>query len=567
MPAVNPSIFVKVQFVLDSGLPAVGNKLYFYQAGSTTKQATFTDSTGSASNANPITLNTLGEPDTEIWFAAGLSYKVIYANATDSDPPTSPIWSIDNLRGINDATITIDQWQSSGLTPTFINTTQFSVLGDQTSVLQVNRRLKITESAGTVYGYISSSVFSAGITTVTMVLDSGTLDSGISTVYYGVLSASGSSVPANYVTAQALQNRTHIAATTSGTSTAYTLAFAQQLATLVTNQLVNVTFHAASGATPTLAISGLTAKSLKYYDQFGAKQSIFATQIPVSWNSDVWYDGTDYIVNNIPKLIAPSQNRHTVISGPVDANGLPNFGGSTGATTVTMTGTLTACALNGYGSFGMTQRVGQITNAAWTGLSVNGTMYLALDVNQDGTCTTASMSLAPAYINGGTPSVTSGQFTYDRTKKTAYVGNGSSAVQTYRVVVGQVTVAGGVVTAIVWYALNGRYDGPFTATLPGTATRTSQNHNIGVMPDTSDFIIECTTANLNFAVGDQLHASSLFCNDGTLIASQPVATNGTTIAITTGASVAFYALNSTTGVFASLTAASWKYKFLAETRL
>src|SRR6185436_10593119 len=97
--ALNPSAFgPKPQFVDSAGNPAVGNKLFFYVAGSTsTKQNTFTDSTGSVANANPVVLNALGEPTTEIWWTQGLSYKIVYAPSTDTDPPTSPIWTIDNL--------------------------------------------------------------------------------------------------------------------------------------------------------------------------------------------------------------------------------------------------------------------------------------------------------------------------------------------------------------------------------------------------------------------------------------------------------------------------------------
>lgn len=194
--AVNLSPFgPKPQFELSSGLPAVGNKLFFYVAGSVnTKQNTYTDSTGSVANANPIVLDALGQPSTQIWFTAGQSYKVVYAPSTDTDPPTSPIWTVDNLTGINDTATAVDQWVASGLTPTFVSATQFTVPGDQTSALAVGRRVKCTVTAGTVYGRITVSAYTT-LTTVTVVLDSGALDSGLSAVSLGFLTPDNSAIP------------------------------------------------------------------------------------------------------------------------------------------------------------------------------------------------------------------------------------------------------------------------------------------------------------------------------------------------------------------------------------
>jgi hypothetical protein len=193
--AVNPSpLGPKPQFMLASGLPANGYKLFFYAAGSSTKQNTYTDSTGNTANSNPIVLNSLGQPATEIWFTAGESYKAVLAPSNDTDPPASPVWTIDNLEGINDATVTIDQWVTSGVTPTYVSGTQFTVPGDQTSAFHVGRRVKCTVTAGTVYGYISVTAYTS-LTTVTVVLDSGSLDSGLSAVQLGLLTRINPSQP------------------------------------------------------------------------------------------------------------------------------------------------------------------------------------------------------------------------------------------------------------------------------------------------------------------------------------------------------------------------------------
>lgn len=198
--------------------------------------------------------------------------------------------------------------------------------------------------------------------------------------------------------------------------------------------------------------------------------------------------------------------RQTVLSGPVDSNGQAAFGGSTGGTTVTMTGTLIATAANGFGSSGAVDVVGSGTNLSWTGLSTNGTMYLYVDVS-GGALTPGSTTLAPVYQHGGTYSTTSGQFTFGTQEMVGKVGNGSSAVQTNRVFVGEVTVAGSVVTAITWYALQGRYQG--SATLPANGSTAVFSHNVGLPAQhlEVDAVAVATATDGVAAAGESISAS------------------------------------------------------------
>lgn len=181
------------QFCDGTGIPYSGAKLFTYSAGSSTKLTTYTESTGSSANTNPIVLDSSGRMPQPVWLTVGSTYKFVLAPSTDSDPPTSPIWSMDNISGINDATVTLDQWVS-GPTPTFVGATSFTLSGDQTSIFHIGRRLKTTNTAGTVYSEITNSVFGA-LTTVTVVNDSGSLDSGLSAVSYALLSNNNHSIP------------------------------------------------------------------------------------------------------------------------------------------------------------------------------------------------------------------------------------------------------------------------------------------------------------------------------------------------------------------------------------
>jgi hypothetical protein len=255
--------------------------------------------------------------------------------------------------------------------------------------------------------------------------------------------------------------------------------------------------------------------------------------------------------------------RQTVLSGPVDSNGLAAFGGSTGGTTVTMTGTLIATAANGFGSSGAVDVVGSGTNLAWSGLSTNGTMYLYVDIAA-GVLTSGSGTLAPVYQHGGTYSTTSGQFTFNRQEMVGKVGNGSSAVQTNRVYVGEVTVAGSVVTAIKWYQLMGRYTGAWTATLPGANTTTAASHLLGCADVETDFEIECTTTDGGWAVGDRLRHNSLYANDASARAILPLYADSLTASLIVNNSTAITASRKDTRTAFITTAASWKYRFHAQ---
>lgn len=188
--AVKFSPIFNSQVVDSTGAPATGWKVYTYVAGSSTPLATYTTSAGNVQQTNPIEINALGFPTTgQIWLTAGQSYKLVLTDASDVVKKTE-----DNVAGVNDTSISTDQWVASGLTPTYVSATQFTLAGDQTSAFQVGRRVKSTVTAGTVYGRITASAYAA-LTTVTVVNDSGSLDSGLSAVSYGLLTPDNPSNP------------------------------------------------------------------------------------------------------------------------------------------------------------------------------------------------------------------------------------------------------------------------------------------------------------------------------------------------------------------------------------
>lgn len=111
----------------NSGSPASGFKLFTYVAGTSTKQATWTDSTQLVQNTNPVIADANGVMI--VWLDPTLFYKLVLASPTDTDPPTSPIYSVDNIQGF----VTV-----SMLTQTFIGNVLYPIIAAESGVTVVN---------------------------------------------------------------------------------------------------------------------------------------------------------------------------------------------------------------------------------------------------------------------------------------------------------------------------------------------------------------------------------------------------------------------------------------------
>jgi hypothetical protein len=87
------------QFFTDTGTVLSGGLLYTYAAGTTTPTTTYQDSAGLVPSANPIVLDSAGRVSGEVWLTSGTAYKLVLKTSVGVT-----IWTMDNLRGINDAT-------------------------------------------------------------------------------------------------------------------------------------------------------------------------------------------------------------------------------------------------------------------------------------------------------------------------------------------------------------------------------------------------------------------------------------------------------------------------------
>jgi len=176
------------QFIDANGVPYSGGKIWTYLAGTTTPATTYQTSSGSggASNTNPIILDSEGRTPYSVWVTDDVVYKYAVLESDDT-----PIYTEDNVAGMNDFTVpTVNEWIATTVTCTYSSATVFTISGsDETTTLHVGRRIKITNAGGTnaVYATITVSSYAASTTTITYVVDSGTVTNADILVSYSIL--------------------------------------------------------------------------------------------------------------------------------------------------------------------------------------------------------------------------------------------------------------------------------------------------------------------------------------------------------------------------------------------
>jgi len=178
------------QFNDGNGAPYSGGKLYFDTAGTGTAKTTYKDNAGVTQHAYPIVLNSAGRIDDQVWGTTG-DYKLTLHTSADVLVDTE-----DNVTPVNDVTVSAaSEWVARGLTPTCSSATVFTLVGDQTAIFHLGRRLKFTD-ATVLYGAVVTTAFAASTTTVTVLVSAaGVLSESLTAVSYGLLSAKNTSSP------------------------------------------------------------------------------------------------------------------------------------------------------------------------------------------------------------------------------------------------------------------------------------------------------------------------------------------------------------------------------------
>jgi len=88
------------QFFTDDGVVLSGGKIFTYAAGTTTPLATYTSSTGSTLNPNPIVLDSGGRLPEDMWLIEDQTYRFVLKDSADVQ-----IGAYDNIPGINDGSL------------------------------------------------------------------------------------------------------------------------------------------------------------------------------------------------------------------------------------------------------------------------------------------------------------------------------------------------------------------------------------------------------------------------------------------------------------------------------
>lgn len=265
---------------------------------------------------------------------------------------------------------------------------------------------------------------------------------------------------------------------------------------------------------------------------------------------------------------ASVNQRQTVLASPIDASGSPSFlPAAAGALSITSQGVsastpLVVSAAGGFSAAGAVDRIGiGNANLTWPGLAANTTNYLYVDVAGNGTLTPGSTTLQPVYQRGGARSTVNGQAVFGIAEKSMTVGNGSSAVLSYRVFVGEAVTGSGTVTNAFAYTLAGDYQSGDT-TFSASASY-SFSANIGCKPFDKKVEAVCYTTDKGYQVGDIIDISASDLDGAAQRGVMAYTRDRNTVIVATGTTLPYIptADGSSHGL---MNAGSWKFRVNAK---
>lgn len=392
-------IFNETHFKSDGTL-ASGYKIYTYIADSDIAATTYTTEDGDVAQANPIILNSRGELDNPIWLSDGTKYKFIFTSNVDV-----VIKTIDNIIGVSTPDAIQDQWIEFIGTATYISSNSFSLDGDQASIFDKGRALKLLTSGGTVYANVSTSVFGA-LTTVTVGQATGLLDTGLTGTKpsYGMLSGTNPAIPA--IVEQKIQNQTGFSGTTTGTATA--LVFTPSLAYQTPNvakQAASLTLHVAlTGGAVTLQAAGQAA--LPLVNQDGTNPVT-----PINYIARVESNGTQWVIAN--STVASSTTQIGIVELATTAETAARTDTSRAVTPsslqgILVSGTAIATTSGTSHNFGSIPSWAKRITVSLAGVSISGTSDLMIQIGDSGGIETTGYISTVMSQSGATASSTAG---------------------------------------------------------------------------------------------------------------------------------------------------------------
>ena len=190
-------------------------------------------------------------------------------------------------------------------TASYVSGTSFTINGaDVTAIYHAGRRIKITDTAATLYGTIASSSFSTN-TTVTVTWDAGSLTSGaLNNVYIGALSKTNDSIPTG-ISAEKIAN---------GTVSDAEFQYLNGVTSAIQTQL-DAKAGSITGGASTIATSDLTASRALVSNSSGkvAVSSVTSTELGyvsgVSSAIQTQLDAKNVKANNLSDVASASSAR------------------------------------------------------------------------------------------------------------------------------------------------------------------------------------------------------------------------------------------------------------------
>ena len=321
------------------------------------------------------------------------------------------------------------------------------------------------------------------------------------------------------------------AVTASATPNEYTATFAPTITALTDGLRVLVKWNATNTGTAQFNPDGRGLKAIRKLND----AALVAGDILEDQISELVYDEDGNSSAGAWLLTSPTtqsqstnvDTRQCVLSCSCDGTtGLPNYMTGITGTAISFqncdTTALVIAFAYGYDSSGAVDYVSTVssnTSSVWTGLNgVSTTYYLYVDRHiSTGALTYGKTTTRPTYGHGAA-STTSGDNTYVIPLGKMYLGAGggvANAVQ--RVFLGEAATGGGsTITSITPYMPQGVFKIGADLTLGATNNNTTYTatHQLGLTPRQFKWVLVCGTADLGYAVGDEVDATSLTTSTG-----------------------------------------------------
>ncbi len=279
--------------------PLALGKVYFYLTGTAQSvlQSVFAEIACTTPLANPVILDTNGEAT----IFGNAIYDIVITDANDVLQDT--ILGVSFAPGSSAASGSNSaEWIPQTGALTYISSTSFTIAGDQTAIFTPGRRIQVVVTAGTLYGTIKTSAYGTS-TLVTVSLDSGNLDSGLSAVSVGIINATNTSLPVLALS------------TTTGGTTAYLLT--AQNVQLLKGTRFQAIINATNTGASTLNANSTGVTTIKKYGAVALE----AGDMQANAIHDFEFDGTNYQLLN-PYVVNPAQ----LPSGTISGNSLSGIG-------------------------------------------------------------------------------------------------------------------------------------------------------------------------------------------------------------------------------------------------